>query len=166
MSEVKLGTTPEVEVGYKDAIHIAVLSVTCNSPVNPGQNVGIEGENIISLNNHFIRIVDPFLKEKVKPGKKFWLLLYPNTITSLRHEWTHPIFEKEESVKYLQNVADQLGVSYLTLISSLITDNYKGSFRININNTELEPEIWSHLKITTGVDIPEEKRITFFKCAC
>ncbi|MFO0822607.1 MAG: hypothetical protein U0792_05710 [Gemmataceae bacterium] len=39
-----------------------------------------------------VGIVDPFLREAVRPGQRFWLFMYPNTVTTLRHEWTHPAY--------------------------------------------------------------------------
>jgi hypothetical protein len=39
-----------------------------------------------------IGIVDPFLDQPVRPGEEFWVFVYPNTITGMRHYWQHPAF--------------------------------------------------------------------------
>jgi hypothetical protein len=84
---------------HKDAIHMAVAPVVAQCPLTPGEHVGIlpDGTASNTAKPH-IGIVDPFLPHKtfaVKEGETFWLFLYPGSITSLHHEWTHPAFEKK-----------------------------------------------------------------------
>jgi hypothetical protein len=79
----------------RDAIHIAVAPVTAAERLTPGQHVGFvqAGDTeLVGPAENLIGIVDPFLREEVQPGQRFWLFLYPNTVTSLRHVWTHPAF--------------------------------------------------------------------------
>lgn len=79
----------------RDAIHVALAPVMAAERLAPGQHVGlVEAGNVelagpCSVN---IGIVDPFLTADVEPGQRFWLCLYPGTITGLRHVWTHPEF--------------------------------------------------------------------------
>ena len=40
--------------------------------------------------------MDPFLSDPVQPGQRYWLCLYPQTVTTLRHVWTHPAFADEQ----------------------------------------------------------------------
>lgn len=68
----------------RDAIHIAVIPMVATSILWPGQRLA-NG------------IVDPFLVGRVVVGQWFYLFLYPNTITSLRHSWTHPAFPEDRS---------------------------------------------------------------------
>lgn len=79
----------------RDAIHIAVAPVTAAGHLTPGQHVGLIREGNVELVGaceRNIGIVDPFLPAPVEEGQRFWLFLYPGTITGLRHIWTHPEF--------------------------------------------------------------------------
>ncbi len=66
----------------RDAVHIAVLPMLATRTMRPGEPLQSG-------------IVDPFLQELVRPGEWYYLFLYPNTITSLRHSWSHPAFPDE-----------------------------------------------------------------------
>jgi len=87
----------------RDAIHVAVAPVMAVERLSPGQHVGLvkAGDiELVGVCERLIGVVDPFLKGDVEPGQRFWLFLYPNTITGLRHIWTHPVFSdfnKEKS---------------------------------------------------------------------
>lgn len=72
----------------RDAIHIAVLPAIAEHNFMPGDHVGYKGGKAVA-GWEPIGIIDPFI-EKVLPGQKCFIFLYPNTITTLRHQWTHP----------------------------------------------------------------------------
>jgi hypothetical protein len=79
----------------RDAVHVAVAPVTAAGRLAPGQHVGFvrPGDTeLVGAGETPIGVVDPFLRADVQPGQRFWLFMYPNTVTSLRHVWTHPAF--------------------------------------------------------------------------
>lgn len=79
----------------RDAVHVAVIAAIAGEVLYVGQDVGITPDidgTPIARSGNPIGIVDPFLKGRVQSGDRFWLFLYPRTITSLRHVWTHPAF--------------------------------------------------------------------------
>ena len=77
---------------FKDAVHIAVAPVTALCELHPGEFVGLDVRGRATVGMPPIGIVDPFLTRSVRPGERFWLVLLPNTVTNLRHAWTHPAF--------------------------------------------------------------------------
>jgi hypothetical protein len=79
----------------RDAVHIAVAPATAAERLAPGQHVGLVRERDLELVGPCdspLGVVDPFLTGVVEPGQRFWLFLYPGTVTGLRHVWTHPAF--------------------------------------------------------------------------
>lgn len=133
-----MGALLPVDVSGRDAVHIAVFSAFSDEKLLGGEDVGIickEGNDYkVSCDVvENVGIVDPFIKGRIKPGKRFWVYLYPRTITSLVHKWTHPAFEetttnevyaspasKVDSDQWLRNFCENNDcLDYETLISQL-----------------------------------------------
>lgn len=83
----------------RDAIHVAVIPMKAGCFLKPGEHVEIRrnsyGEILPVAPGKGVGVVDPYLTEDVRPGQMFWLFLYPNTVTSLRHVWSHPAFKSK-----------------------------------------------------------------------
>ena len=114
--EVKLGNLIAGEAS-RDAIHIAIAPVIAAESLVPGQHVGLNSEGEALAGAVHVGVVDPFLKSGPAKGQKFFLCLYPHTVTSLRHEWTHPSFshadasplsDMEYSERWLREYADRM----------------------------------------------------------
>lgn len=175
MSDVRLGQLIESKQ-ERDAIHVAVIPMTAGETLRPAQHVGIIREGVAGLTSNKIGIVDPFLNDVVRKGQRFWLVLFPNTVTGMRHHWSHPAFDKkddnqslEESIAWLKNAAVKLGVDYTDLVcegNALETGDF-------INNGEdirniwynIEDEFWKHHRVVTGRNTEEDDR-GGFTCSC
>lgn len=110
MTDVKLGQLPD-QHAQRDAIHIAVAPVEAAEDLEPGQHVGLlaqlgHSDRLAGLWASacapHIGIVDPFLQVPVRKGQRFWLCLYPQTVTSIRHDWTHPKFAELQDIASLE----------------------------------------------------------------
>lgn len=94
------------DTAKRDAIHLAVYPVVAGEHITAGDHVrlGPDGKAYIAHTyREAIGIADPFIVETTWPGTKpsrsviaygsrFWLVVLPRTITSLRHVWEHPAF--------------------------------------------------------------------------
>lgn len=164
----------------RDAIHIALASVVAGHPMSPGQHVGFikSSPTVVGFSTSPIGIVDPFLKEVVKEGQRFWLFLYPNTVTSLRHEWEHPAFlppqteHKSASVKIIEQIAAKCDLTYNALMSA--ADDYvEDGYPANRGNDQHAGDVfwdnhelfWEHYEKIRGVSV-KVKDETIFTCSC
>lgn len=98
---------------YRDAIHLAVEPVTAGEDLKVGAKIGIlngvafrTGTKVMidlkEITVPYHGIVDPFLPEKklgdtdftygVLEGERFWFVMAPRQVRSLRHVWEHPDF--------------------------------------------------------------------------
>lgn len=181
-----MGEVLPTDVGGRDAVHVAVLSVVASEIMYPGQDIGIKP---MALQNNeyiaygdaepFIGIVDPFIKVVVQKGERFWMYLYPRTITGLSHQWTHPAFEgttgiysrpgdRLASEKWLRDFCDRTsGPSYHTLMDAIENGQMDGDY-LSIYGSdahgEIPDELWDHVEVVTGRKITN--RPEYFSCSC
>jgi len=171
---------------YRDAIHIAVAPVIAAEHLSPGEHVGFVHNSTAAEVEHSsenpVGIVDPFLLDPVEPGEQFYLFLYPNTITSLRHEWTHPSFKEEQkdselstetvaaSELWLHNFAAQFAeLSYSHLLQAAQNFLDYDDYMIDGGKWEgfsVPEEFWDHFENVTDQQVPAGKRHSFFSCSC
>lgn len=193
-TQTSLGKLIESDA-QRDAIHIAVAPVVAIERMIPGQHIGFVddgGVNVSTRSTRPLGVVDPFLKNMVEAGERFWMFLYPNTITSLRHNWTHPAFSeapavagiarstKEASEEWLRNFVQGADCpEYETVIAAAVDDYHSGDgddyiysrndgeylhFGGRDAHGEIPPEFWTHVENVTGRKI--SKRPAYFSCSC
>lgn len=179
MSDVKLGEVIR-DPQKRDAIHIAVAPVIADEELKPGQHVGFtESQNMVRVGSQsrHIGIVDPFLKHAVYEGDQFWMFLYPNTVTGMRHEWEHPDFKPHhtpdpDAEKWLCDFATDLGLSLEVLIDAAWQfikhgEDHCLSFDTPDMVWDSRVEFWKHFESYTGEKVSGLKKDEmFFRCSC
>lgn len=175
------------EEQFKDAIHTPVAPVEAGEGLKPGDHIGLLEGKASKLVKP-IGIVDPFLRVAIKKGDKFWLFMYPNTITSLRHDWSHPEFDKmeeeekakkeenkhEEAIAFITEFAGEMGYTYerfMDMAHGWIkygdytqdnSESYKGS-EGNPNKWDI---FWMYYEEITGTKVDDDDKTVFFTCSC
>lgn len=191
-TQTKLGKMPLGPNEQRDAVHIAVAPVVAAESLTPGQRItfALEGnrESVVgATGENAIGIVDPFIRGGVWEGARFWMFLLPNTITSLRHQWTHPVFgddtTKSESQAWIEAFAAELNQTYSRLMDAATywqageediasarskwNDNYTYDNTEQYKNVDYAkwPIFWKHYEIVTGRKVKDHEA-TFFTCSC
>lgn len=170
----------------RDAVHVAVAPVVADERLVPGAHIGFtresDTERVGVRSKQLIGVVDPFLTGFVNVGERFWLFLYPQTITSLRHNWTHPSFAavpvRPSSEQWLRDFAEEVGVSYGVLMDAAAEyirsrgdgNRWDGEYHILSYDTpncvhEKKADMWRHYEIVTGTKVADHDA-TFFSCSC
>lgn len=192
----------------RDAIHLAVEPAIAGEPLAPGDHVSIDPDTNIAMlaeadSPESVGIVDPFLpremvkserysatwpKRNIQKGERFWLVVYPRQINSLRHVWEHSAFRpsgetdgkpKEPSnrdiaEKWLRDFANNefdirdepnyYGQTFTTFIQA--AKNNDGYLTIYGSDASGDiPEVfWDHLELYLGE--PVNNKAAHFSCSC
>jgi hypothetical protein len=168
---------------HRDAIHVAIAPVASDELLYPGQHVGlIDGstDKVSSKAGRMIGVVDPFYQGPIYPGRRFWLALYPRTITSLRHEWTHPAFEavantRGESEAWMRSFSERTGLSY-AMVMEYANDFLDTGDRFIQSGSEAARNavydvgsevFWKHFEAITGRKADDVQRESSpYCCSC
>ena len=171
----------------RDAVHIAVAPVIAACKLKPGQRIGFckgSTERVTYLpDKGFIGIVDPFLMAPaVLKDDQFWMFLLPRTITSLRHNWTHPAFpvtimtgslDEERAIHWITEFADVINQPYDQLMAAAHLYATTGDYTSADNNESYNDVahsrwqlFWHYYRILTGEGPVDPDTGAFFSCAC
>lgn len=187
-----LGAVIDGDLG-RDAIHLAAIAVEAAERLFPGQDVGLLDDKRASTKvAETIAIVDPFVRGQVNKGQWFWMILYPRTITSLRHVWTHPAFGEAagatpsavsaaEAEKWLEDFCRNADcppwrdLKEALLGKTTFSDDDDYGYSIHIDGDylhvggqdahgEIPAAFWFYAEIAIGKPIPN--RPNYFSCSC
>jgi hypothetical protein len=180
----------------RDAIHVAVAPVKAKEKLWPGQHVAlVDGwAGIASSRFKSVGIVDPFLTGPVFAEQSFWLFLYPNTVTGMRHHWSHPDFDgasissrdpEGDSRRWMEDFAkkhyeytnypdtdDRHQFTADELIEAAKDYLKTGHRRVQQGSESLRDdtpstEFWHHFQIITKINVPLDTLGTApFCCTC
>lgn len=172
----------------RDAVHFAVAPVRAGEFLRVGDRVKFkEGTTDVVVRCDYedepVGIIDPFLDcYYVSDRDRCWLFLMPNSITGLRHEWTHPAFHKPASAtqdqpaepaksyseRWLRGFAERYLTDYAEMIGSL--EAGEGAFfgnDIEYSDFRHGTEFWQHVEAVTGKTFSEKQvQRMNFRCAC
>jgi hypothetical protein len=182
------------DTARRDAVHFALAPVIASEQLSPGQHIGFVRKNVVGPCDEPLGIVDPFLPIPVYTGDRFWMFLYPNTITSLRHEWSHDEFDAivetqpqnpmaanlapsenfsfddlhANSKSWLIRFSEQMNLSYDELMEAAENSIKYGDYISDGGKWEgfnTPSEFWRHYEIITGKSV-EDHDANFFSCSC
>lgn len=167
----------------RDAIHLAVEPVIAGAVLVPGQHITVnDGVAYPADVGRGLGIVDPFIHARfVEAGQRFWFVMYPRMVHSLRHVWTHPAFadesapplpqkgrSKEASEAWLRDFISRSDCpDYETVIAAAVNnDDEYLHFTGSDAHGDIPAEFWDHVETVTGRKIPDSNRASYFSCSC
>ena len=179
MNPPELGKLPAADA-RRDAIHVAVAPVVAAHDLYPGQRVGLLESGQATPYRPTVGIVDPYLVDMVPQGATFWLCLLPGTVTSLRHEWTHPAFADPgapqpvmDPRRWLMDFAASVSMHYDEMLDAANLHMDRGDYfhstedaRDALLDDETRVQFWRCIRLVTGQSTESVEGHNPFSCSC
>lgn len=169
----------------RDAIHLAVEPVVAGCYLEPGDHITVrDGRAYRCKAGTGLGIVDPFLLERIEVEQRFWFIMYPRQVRSLRHVWSHPAFpdevaagapiakapDKAASEAWLRDFCQRSDCPCYETVMGCILDGNQNTHDddyLHFDGQDAHADIpdlfWDHVEIVTGKTF---KRAKWFSCAC
>lgn len=189
MSDVQLGNLAP-ESAKRDAVHVAVVPVVAGEDLKPGTHVALCEHGEARKSAKAIGVVDPFVEPMIRKGERFYLCLYPRTVVGLRHHYLHPALDGDEATEaakklgfpepqdfaqrelsraWIEQWAASEDIGYDELMfeagSWIETGDYWNEGE-RFDGVVLPNEFWDHYDRVMNKCTPEDRRHSFFSCAC
>lgn len=149
-----------VKGAERDAVHVAILPCEAAQDLEPNQDVGLDGSGKASLySDNKIGKVDPFLRDTVRTGEYFNIVLYPNTVTGLRHDWKLPSLNSHD---WLKALAEKHGTTYEQLMICLSSYSFGPLEGLMEEVRDNREEVMRHFYAVSGIQDNGE----YFVCGC
>ncbi len=173
----------------RDAIHLAVEPVIAGHILDPGDHIMVRnGVASVARPGKGLGIVDPFLIGRIEKGQRFWFVMYPRQVHSLRHVWTHPAFpdeagtpapitrdQKEISEAWLRQYARRVNCylsdngddAYIALMDGIRSKalTYQGTDMHCLSDLQDADELQRHASIVLGYPVIWGD-FEYFSCSC
>lgn len=162
----------------RDAIHIAIMPARACDYIGAGAHIRVDARGEARLDGASPNAVaDPFLRHQIYPGQKFYALLFPYTIESLRHEWVHRDFPLPESdnrhlsEQWLRTFAEDHYVDYGEMMEAAddLMNGHSSDMDIcfgeDVDYSERQ-DFWNHYSVVRGKVVTDDIREEYFRCAC
>jgi hypothetical protein len=188
-----MGTLLPPDAGGRDAVHVAVIAVTAGQSILPGSHIGFrspgdagEDREVFYNRGEPIGIADPFIEHLIPAGARFWLYLYPRTITGLAHRWSHPAFDADSQATFFPSPAQRLAserwirnwieesggiIPHYEVLMAEAEQAFEPGYSADAlylgeeASGDIPAEFWSHVEIIFGKRL-QGTRPDHFRCSC
>lgn len=166
----------------RDAVHIAVAPVVAAEPLERGAHIGLLLDGTASVAAIIkVGIVDPYLQRSVKKSETFYVFLYPGSITSLTHHWSHPAFLTEltptqvaagEGEEWIRKWAEEMDITGgFERVMEAAANTARGDWDFisegaKFESADVPDEFWDMFEKVQGTTVLPENRNGFFSCSC